>query len=64
THPPLTPPIKGGEYLVAEGLIKILILNAVTNYLKRRNTTHEQKGIIRSFSSNIVLYIGTGTLIL
>jgi hypothetical protein len=21
THPPLTPPIKGGEYLVAEGLI-------------------------------------------
>jgi len=24
THPPLTPPIKGGEYLIAEGLINLL----------------------------------------
>ena len=24
THPPLTPPIKGGEYLVAECLINLI----------------------------------------
>jgi len=24
THPPLTLPIKGGEYLIAEGLINLL----------------------------------------
>jgi hypothetical protein len=40
-HPPLTPPIKGGEYLVAEGLILIRpiapsTIDGEVNYIKRR----------------------------